>query len=79
MSKRLDVCPAVAARWRIIITSSSSLRASGALGMRRPSASERITLSWPRMWMFSTSSRSSNGTSEPPPSRPRTLSRNSLR
>ena len=77
VSKRRDVWPAVAARWRIIITSSSSLPASGGPGTRSPLASDRITLSWPRMWMFSTSSRSSSGTSAPPPMIPRTWDRNS--
>ena len=49
VSKRRDVCPAVAAKWRIIMTSSSSLAATGAAGMRSPLASDRTTLSWPRM------------------------------
>ena len=77
VSKRRDVWPAVAARWRIIITNSSSLAARGAAWMRFPSAKDRITLSWPRMWMFSTSSRSSSGTRAPPPIMPRAWARNS--
>ena len=77
VSKRRDVWPAVAARWRIIITSSSSLAARGGAVMRFPSAKDRTTLSWPRMWMFSTSSRSSSGTRAPPPIMPRTWARNS--
>ena len=77
VSKRREVWPAVAARWRIIMTSSSSLLATSPARIRSPLARDSTTLSWPRMWMFSTSARSSSGASEPPPIRPRTLPMNS--
>ena len=79
VSNRREVWPAVAARWRIRVTSSASLEATGGPGMRLPSANDSTTLSWPRMWMFSTSGRSSSGFRLPPPIRPRTRARKSRR